>query len=82
MSFPHHQPQLKDGSLYNSPSQVLARFGASNGGGFMLVSNANERRWHVIKAEHDSHFGQVLLAVELSSQYQGCGSFAIKVCLV
>lgn len=79
MSFPHHQPELKDGYLYNSPTQVLARFGACDGGGFTLVSGANERRWHVIKAEQDCHFGQVLLAVELSSQYQGCGSFAIKV---
>jgi len=84
MSFP--PPVFTPGSLEASPTPIVAQFGSSVEGGFTIVSGSSGRRWHVIKADRTCQFGHVFLAVEVvyslsagSFQFQGRGSFAIKV---
>lgn len=84
MSFP--PPVFTPGSLEASRAPIVAQFGSGVEGGFTLVSSSSGRRWHMIKADRDCQFGRIFLAVEVvyfpsseSWQFQGRGSFAIKV---
>ena len=84
MSFP--PPVFTPGSLEASPTPIVAQFGSSVEGGFTIVSGSSGRRWHLIKATETCQSGHVFTAVEVvyspsagSCQFQGRGSFAIKV---
>lgn len=80
------QPVIRECSRIN-PSPLVGVLGSDVRGGFMLVSSASERRWHVIDFLQKCMFGVVLRAVEVArsphsgewTPQAGRGYFAIKV---